>query len=150
MSNDDDSIVSNLKENKAVIISAGIVTLMVGAYVALTTIVGPPSFANTTTDDTEKKTEYAAVMMMEENSAVIFELKYSNANVGIYELVLKDGSRINVDKEHVVFIKGEDAHTKAEIIAQGLVGEDGEVTCYNREEGHSKVLVKTNKSDKEF
>ena len=49
------------------------------------------------------------------------------------------GDRLLVDYDSVKFIDGEDAHQRAEIIAQSLISENGQIICYDDVLSHSET-----------
>ena len=49
------------------------------------------------------------------------------------------GDKLLVDYDSVKFIEGEDAHQRAEIIAQSLISENGQISCYDDVLSHSET-----------
>lgn len=54
-------------------------------------------------------------------------------------LYTSNGDKLLVDFDSVKFIEGEDSHEKAETIAQALIGENGQVTCYDEVQSYGKT-----------
>ena len=49
------------------------------------------------------------------------------------------GDKILVDFDSVKFIEGENSHEKAETIAQSLISDNGQITCYDEVETYGKT-----------
>lgn len=99
---------------------------------------------NEQTEVTQPITPSTAIVM-ENGNAMIVDLqsydKYTRdmgsvhystfAEDRIWVLYTSNGDRMLMDYDSVKFIDGENSHEKAEIIAQALVGPNGQVTCYD-------------------
>ena len=115
-----------------------------------TTSTPNPTF--TPTNNAEPITSASAIIM-ENGNAMIVDLKsykkrsedlgYGTAdgmtNDRIWVLYTTTGDKMLVDFDSVKFIEGEDSHKKAETIAQSLISETGQVTCYNEVQTYGKT-----------
>ena len=61
------------------------------------------------------------------------------SNDPIWVLHTFSGDELLVGFNSVKFVEGENSHEKAETIAQALIGENGEITCYDEIQSHSKT-----------
>lgn len=98
-------------------------------------------------------TTSSTAIIMESGNAMIVDLqsydKYASTknSIGadtyvqdrIWVLYTTTGDKLLVDFDSVKFIEGEDSHEKAEIIAQALINENGQVTCYDEVQGYGKT-----------
>ena len=57
----------------------------------------------------------------------------------IWVLYTSNGDKLLVDFGSVKFIESEDSHEKAETIAQALIGENGQVICYDEVQNYGKT-----------
>lgn len=87
----------------------------------------------------------SSAIIMENGNAMIVDLqsyqKYSidqgSTRWASYEedrtwvLYASTGDKLLIDYDSVKFVDGEDSHKKAETIAQALIGENGQITCYD-------------------
>lgn len=103
--------------------------------------------------DIVQKTISSTAIIMENGNAVIIDLKsydkYTRdmgtsgydtiANDRIWVLYTSTGDKLLVDFDSVKFIDGENSHEKAEIIAQSLISENGQVTCYDEVQNYGKT-----------
>lgn len=95
----------------------------------------------------------STAIIMENGNALLVDLesymKYSE-DIGAtrYRTLAEDrtwvlytslGDKLLVDNESVKFIEGEDAHQRAEIIAQSLISENGQISCYDDVLSHSET-----------
>lgn len=95
----------------------------------------------------------SSAIIMENGNAMIVDLqsykKYINdmgsgqgdciANDRTWVLYTTTGDKILVDFDSVKFIEGEDSHEKAETIAQSLISENGQITCYDEIQTYGKT-----------
>ena len=91
----------------------------------------------------ERKTEVESTMtaiILDDNNAMlvdIWAIDDDNTNTevsyGDYALYTKTGDILIVSGEFVEIIEGENARKKAEIIAQILIGEEGNIVSYEEE-----------------
>jgi len=54
-------------------------------------------------------------------------------------LYTSTGDKLVVDYDSVKFIDGENSHEKAETIAQALISESGQITCYDEVQSYGKT-----------
>lgn len=95
----------------------------------------------------------STAIIMENGNALLVDLesymKYSE-DIGAtrYRTLAEDrtwvlytslGDKLLVDYDSVKFIEGEDAHQRAEIIAQSLISENGQISCYDDVLSHSET-----------
>lgn len=95
----------------------------------------------------------STAIIMENGNALLVDLesymKYSE-DIGAtrYRTLAEDrtwvlytslGDKLLVDYDSVKFIEGEDAHQKAEIMAQSLISENGQISCYDDVLSHSET-----------
>ncbi len=118
------------------------------------------SNSNTNTDvqsnavePTVEPTITSSAIIMENGNAMIVDLqsyqKYIEERGAMhYETFAEDrtwilytstGDKILVDFDSVKFIEGEDSHEKAETIAQSLISENGQITCYDEVQSYGKT-----------
>ena len=95
----------------------------------------------------------SSAIIMENGNAMIVDLqsykKYvHDQGTGRWDTMAADrtwvlytatGDIILVDFDSVKFIEGEDAHEKAETMAQGLISENGQITCYDEVQSYGKT-----------
>lgn len=95
----------------------------------------------------------STAIIMENGNALIVDLqsydKYiRDMGAGKYDTYAVDrtwilytstGDKLLVDFDSVKFVDGEDSHKKAETIAQALISENGEVTCYDEVQSYGKT-----------
>ena len=95
----------------------------------------------------------STAIVMKNGNALIVDLqsfeKYTDAiGASHYETYAMDktwilytmtGDKLLVDYDSVQFIKGEDSHEKAETIAQALIAENGQITCYDEVYSYGKT-----------
>ena len=95
----------------------------------------------------------STAIIMENGNAMIVDLqsydKYTRdmgaINYSTYAedrtwiLYTSTGDKLLVDFDSVKFIEGEDSHEKAETIAQALISENGQVTCYDEVQSYGKT-----------
>lgn len=107
---------------------------------------------NQQTDALQPITSSTAIIM-ENGNAMIVDLqsyvKYTNdrgsssystfAEDRTWVLYTSTGDKLLVDFDSVKFIEGEDSHEKAETIAQALISESGQVTCYDEVQSYGKT-----------
>lgn len=97
---------------------------------------------NTQTETVQSTTTSSAIIMENGNALIVdvseaIPLKYwentTTYNFAERNYVLKtvSGDEIVVDYESLKLVTGENAHEKAETIAQNLISENGHVTCYD-------------------
>lgn len=84
----------------------------------------------------------SSAIIMENGNAMVVDIVdvhhyYSDGKA--YVLTTASGDELVVDFASVKLITGEGSHEKAETIAQSLVGENGEVTCYDEVETFGKT-----------
>ena len=72
----------------------------------------------------------------EEHGSIQYD-KYAEDRTWI--LYTSTGDKILVDFDSVKIIKGEDSHEKAETIAQSLISENGQITCYDEVQSYGKT-----------
>lgn len=98
-------------------------------------------------------TTSSTAIIMENGNAMVVDLqsydKYANTKNSnsidnyvqdrIWVLYTTTGDKLLVDFDSVKFIEGEDSHEKAETIAQALINENGQVTCYDEVQGYGKT-----------
>lgn len=98
-------------------------------------------------------TSSVSAIIMENGNAMIVDLqsykKYTKEIGSVhYEVFAEDrtwvlytstGDKILVDFDSVKFIEGEDSHEKAETIAQSLISENGQITCYDEVQSYGKT-----------
>lgn len=104
--------------------------------------------------DVVQPTTSSTAIIMENGNAMIVDLesydKYISTMDGAYTyatlaqdrtwiLYTSNGDKLLVDFDSVKFIEGEDSHEKAETIAQALIGENGQVTCYDEVQSYGKT-----------
>ena len=115
------------------------------------------SNSNTNTDvqsNAVEPTITSSAIIMENGNAMIVDLqsyqKYteergSGRNYSTFAedrtwiLYTSTGDKILVDFDSVKFIEGEDSHEKAETIAQSLISENGQITCYDEVQSYGKT-----------
>ena len=112
--------------------------------------------SNTNTDvqsNAVEPTITSSAIVMENGNAMIVDLqsyqKYTEergaANYATFAedrtwiLYTSTGDKILVDFDSVKFIEGEDSHEKAETIAQSLISENGQITCYDEVQSYGKT-----------
>ena len=107
---------------------------------------------NTNAEQITPQTQSTAIIM-ENGNALITDLqsyvKYTKdlgsshyqvyASDKTWVLYTTTGDKLLVDYDSVKIIEGEDSHEKAETIAQALIGENGQVTCYDEAQSHGKT-----------
>lgn len=95
----------------------------------------------------------SSAIIMENGNAMIVDVQSYQKYVGeqgstLYDTLAEDrtwilytsnGDKLLVDFDSVKFIEGEDSHEKAETIAQALIGENGQITCYDEVETFGKT-----------
>ena len=114
------------------------------------------SNSNTNTDvqsNAVEPTITSSAIIMENGNAMIVDLqsyqKYAEergaenyatfAEDRTWILYTSTGDKILVDFDSVKFIEGEDSHEKAETIAQSLISENGQITCYDEVQSYGKT-----------
>ena len=114
------------------------------------------SNSNTNTDvqsNAIEPTITSSAIIMENGNAMIVDLqsyqKYieehgtgqssSLAMDRTWILHTSTGDKILVDFDSVKLIEGEDSHEKAETIAQSLISENGQITCYDEVQSYGKT-----------
>ncbi len=81
----------------------------------------------------------SAIIMENGNAMVVDIVDYYYTNHRLCRLTTVSGDELLVDYASFKLIMGEDSHEKAETIAQSLIGENGEVTCYDEVETFGKT-----------
>jgi len=87
----------------------------------------------------------STAIIMENGNAMIVDLQsYEHSSVDyrdekMWFLYTSTGDRLLVDFTSVQFIDGENSHEKAETIAQALIGENGQLTCYDEVQSYGKT-----------
>lgn len=103
--------------------------------------------------DVVQPTTSSTAIIMENGNALIVDLqsyeKYTDDEGSIhYDIISKDqtwvlhtstGDKLLVDLDSVKFVDGENSHEKAEAIAQALIGENGQLTCYDEIQSYVKT-----------
>lgn len=109
-----------------------------------------------TSSDAVEPTITSTAIIMENGNAMIVDLqsyqKYIDerdsmdlvslatvADDRTWILYTSTGDKILVDFDSVKFIEGEDSHEKAETIAQSLISESGQITCYDEVQSYGKT-----------
>jgi len=95
----------------------------------------------------------SSAIIMENGNAMVVDLqsykKYTvdqgSSRWSSYEedrtwvLYTSTGDKLVVDYDSVKFIDGENSHEKAETIAQALISESGQITCYDEVQSYGKT-----------
>lgn len=126
-------------------------SMVVAGTIALTSVVGLTGCGQdaektvSKTDDENTNVTKTAIIMENGNALIVdvveeeffsmedFRLERS------YLLKTTSGDEIVVDFDKFKLISGENSHEKAETIAQALIGEDGQVICYDEVENYGKT-----------
>lgn len=106
---------------------------------------------NQQTDVTQQNTSSTAIIMENGNAMIVDviqiysfrtysvdHLKFNDSKIS-YVLTTVSGDELIVDYNNFKLISGEDSHEKAETIAQALISENGEITCYDEIESYGKT-----------
>lgn len=126
--------------------------IMLSAVLLLSGCGNEVTNTNQQTDVVQPITSSTAIIM-ENGNAMIVDLqsydKYTRdmgaINYSTYAedrtwiLYTSTGDKLLVDFDSVKFIEGEDSHEKAETIAQALISENGQVTCYDEVQSYGKT-----------
>lgn len=126
--------------------------IMLSAVLLLSGCGNEVTSTNQQTDVVQPITSSTAIIM-ENGNAMIVDLqsydKYTRdmgaINYSTYAedrtwiLYTSTGDKLLVDFDSVKFIEGEDSHEKAETIAQALISENGQVTCYDEVQSYGKT-----------
>ena len=126
--------------------------IMLSAVLLLSGCGNEVTNTNQQTDVVQPITSSTAIIM-ENGNAMIVDLqsydKYTHdmgsdsystyAEDRIWILYTSTGDKLLVDFDSVKFIEGEDSHEKAETIAQALISENGQVTCYDEVQSYGKT-----------
>ena len=126
--------------------------IMLSAVLLLSGCGNEVTNTNQQTDFVQPITSSTAIIM-ENGNAMIVDLqsydKYTRdmgathysiyAEDRIWILYTSTGDKLLVDFDSVKFIEGEDSHEKAETIAQALISENGQVTCYDEVQSYGKT-----------
>ncbi|MEE3342804.1 MAG: hypothetical protein VZS44_01790 [Bacilli bacterium] len=95
---------------------------------------------NTKTDSSEP---VATAILLNDDEALIMDLSYYfkdySYGLDVSYIYNMDGDELIVGNDNIVIIKGENSHEKAEKMAEGLVSENGKITCYDEEKAHTKT-----------
>lgn len=146
---------SAIKSKTEKVKNAGKVMLCGITISAVLLLSGCPN-SNTNTDvqsNVVEPTITSSAIIMENGNAMIVDLqcykKYSedlgsslyqaSADDRTWVLYTETGDRILIDFDSVKFIEGKDAHEKAETIAQSLISENGQITCYDEVQSYGKT-----------
>lgn len=96
-------------------------------------------------------TPITAIIMVNGNAMIVDLQSYEKAsrhtaatlnavaNDRTWSLYTTTGDTLLVDYSSVQFIQGENSHEKAETIAEALVGETGQITCYDEVQTYGKT-----------
>ena len=126
--------------------------IMLSAVLLLSGCGNEVTNTNQQTDVVQPITSSTAIIM-ENGNAMIVDLqsydkytrvmganRYSTyAEDRTWILYTSTGDKLLVDFDSVKFIEGEDSHEKAETIAQALISENGQVTCYDEVQSYGKT-----------
>ena len=126
--------------------------IMLSAVLLLSGCGNEVTNTNQQTDVVQPITSSTAIIM-ENGNAMIVDLqsydKYTRdmgathystyAEDRTWILYTSTGDKLLVDFDSVKFIEGEDSHEKAETIAQALISENGQVTCYDEVQSYGKT-----------
>ena len=126
--------------------------IMLSAVLLLSGCGNEVTNTNQQTDVVQPITSSTAIIM-ENGNAMIVDLQSYDKYIGdmgasrhstyaedrTWILYTSTGDKLLVDYDSVKFIEGEDSHEKAETIAQALISENGQVTCYDEVQSYGKT-----------
>lgn len=88
--------------------------------------------------------QQATAIIMENGNAMIVDLSsyckyYYGGDERTFVLETTSGDTLLVDTYCVKFVEGYGSHEKAETIAQALISENGQITCYDEVQNYGKI-----------
>lgn len=87
-------------------------------------------------------TPVATAIIMTNDNALLMDLSWYDKDYSHGQSVAcvkdMDGDKLIVGHEDAIIVTGENSHEKAEQMAENLVGEKGEVICYDEMQNHDK------------
>lgn len=126
--------------------------IMLSAVLLLSGCGNEVTNTNQQIDVVQPITSSTAIIMENENALIVDLQSYDKyirdmganhystyAEDRTWILYTSNGDKLLVDFDSVKFIEGEDSHEKAETIAQALIGENGQVTCYDEVQSYGKT-----------
>lgn len=126
--------------------------IMLSAVLLLSGCGNEVTNTNQQTDVVQPITSSTAIIMENGNAMIVDLQSYDkyirDMGASQYSTYVEDrtwilytstGDKLLVDYDSVKFIEGEDSHEKAETIAQALISENGQVTCYDEVQSYGKT-----------
>lgn len=87
-------------------------------------------------------TPVATAIIMTNDNALLMDLSWYDKDYSYGQSVAQvkdmDGDKLLLGHEDAIIVVGENSHEKAELMAETLVGEKGEVICYDEMQNHGK------------
>ena len=87
-------------------------------------------------------TPVATAIIMTNDNALLMDLSWYDKDYSYGQSVAQvedmDGDKLLLGHEYAIIVVGENSHEKAEQMAETLVGEKGEVICYDEMQNHGK------------
>ena len=99
--------------------------------------------SKTQSEVVDNSTPAATAIIITNDNALLVDLsEYDNDysyGQSVADVRDMDGDRLLLGHDYTIIVTGENSHQKAEEMAEGLIGDKGEIICYDEAENHGKT-----------